>query len=86
MSRADFYVLDAVAGLQKATAYSQELLGGYKLKFGGKDCSTVPHEDSKTNFPNALGNIDDPLSYFAREFGFAWKTYIRQSSYGNQWI
>ena len=71
MSRADFYALAAVAGLEKATSCSQDkFLGRYQLKFGRKDCSTVPHEDSQNNFPNVVGNIDDTLSYFAKEFGF----------------
>ena len=71
MSRADFYTLAAVVGLEKATSYSQDKFRGrYQLKFGRKDCSTAPHEDSKTNFPNLVGNIDDTLSYFADEFGF----------------
>ena len=71
MSRADFYALAAVAGLEKATSCSQDkFLGRYQLKFGRQDCSTVPHEDSQNNFPNVVGNIDDTLSYFAKEFGF----------------
>ena len=71
MSRADFYALAAVVGLEKATSYSQDKFRGrYQLKFGRKDCSTVPHEDSKNKFPSALGNIDDTLSFFAKEFGF----------------
>ena len=71
MSRADFYSLTAVVGLEKATSYSQDKFRGrYQLKFGRKDCSTASHEDSKNNFPSALGNIDDTLSFFARDFGF----------------
>ena len=71
MSRADFYAR-AVVGLEKATSYSQDqFLGRYQLKFGRKDCSTVPHEDSQNNFLNVVGNIDDTLSYFAKEFGFS---------------
>ena len=71
MSRADFYALAAVAGLEKATSCSQDkFLGRYQLKFGRQDCSTVPHEDSQNSFPNVVGNIDDTLSYFAKEFSF----------------
>ena len=71
MSRADFYALAAVAGLEKATSCSQDkFLGRYQLKFGRQDCSTVPHEDSQNSFPNVGGNIDDTLSYFAKEFSF----------------
>ena len=70
-SRADFYALAAVVGLEKATSYSQDKFRGrYQLKFGRKDCSTVPHKDSKNSFPSALGNIDDTLSFFAWESGF----------------
>ena len=72
MSRADFYALASVVALEKATEkLADKFLGRSQLKFGRKDCSTVPEEDSENHFPSALGNIDDTLSYFAREFGFS---------------
>ena len=72
MSRADFYALASVVALEKATEkVADKFLGRSQLTFGRKDCSTVPEEDSENRFPSALGNIDDTLSYFAREFGFS---------------
>ena len=72
MSRADFYALASVVALEKATEkLADKFLGRSQLKFGRKDCSTVPEEDSENHFPSALGNIDDTLSYFARKLGFS---------------
>ena len=71
VSRADFYALAAVVALEKATEKSMDKFHGRsQLKFGRKDCSTTPDEDSKNKFPSAMGNIDQTLSYFTREFGF----------------
>ena len=72
MSRADFYALASVVALEKGTEkLADKFLGRSQLKFGRNDCSTVPEEDSRNHFPRALGNIDDTLSYFAREFGYS---------------
>ena len=71
MSRADFYALASVVALEKATEkLADKFLGRSQLKFGRKDCPTVPEEDSENHFPSAVASIDDTLSYFAREFGF----------------
>ena len=71
ISRADFYALAAVVALEKATEKSMDKFHGRsQLKFGRKECSTTPDEDSKNKFPSAMGNVDETLSYFTREFGF----------------
>lgn len=71
VSRADFYALAAVVALEKATEKLMDKFHGRsQLKIGRKDCSTVPDEDSKNNFPSAMGNVDQTLCYFTREFGF----------------
>ena len=71
VSRANIYALAAVVTLEKATETSMDKFHGQsQLKIGRKDCSTVPNEDSKNNFPSAMGNVNQTLCYFTREFGF----------------
>jgi len=40
------------------------------FKYGREDCDSAPYTTDEHKFPNAHGNFDEVMTYFAEEFGF----------------
>jgi len=86
MSRADFYILTAVTGLEEALRFNNanltQTLGffsfnphyiqplGFNFKYGRCDCPSSPTTAVRRNFPSGKFGYNEVMNFFRNEFGF----------------
>jgi len=87
MSRADFYILTAVTGLEEALEFNNANLTqtfgffsfnqnfiepvDFNFKYGRCDCSTSPTTNTQRDFPFGGFDYQQVMNFFKEEFGFS---------------
>ena len=76
MSRADFYVLTAITGLEESLKFNNRNLRSnyirpvkFKFRYGRCDCQTSPTTNVDRTFPGGEFGYDEVMDYLNEEFG-----------------
>ena len=76
MSRADFYILTAITGLEESLKFNNRNLRSnyirpvkFKFRYGRCDCQTSPTTNVDRTFPGGEFGYDEVMDYLNEEFG-----------------